>query len=679
MTRAAAVLSVVLCSVVSSAATLPQWSELPPIDPGRRAALVERLVREAALEWEPDAGGIAPEVGAVPSFRVSAWVLLGMWEAPDTLIDEIDVPREEWTADLVEKMTASQVRDLAEADPARYPRALYGSVNWPWWRSEDEWPVARSRYEWDMFVPSALAVLHARHASRLPAATRVELETILWYAADGALRTWYAVRTLPGADALEDYWGHDNYTLMNLETLILAGEASGQAEAVRAGIEGLARWLSDLRRRGLHEFASPTYLAVDLDALALIAQEARDPSARRMAANAWAFLWTDMLLTLTDAGDGSLAMGGPASRSYTPLVAAGDHLTHLFLAGVNSASPGTNPADGLRAAIERRPPDALLALARPPSSREAVACWGDDPGEDRSWWVEPGLLVGAASAPYGGQDHLLAVDLPPPAARVHLSADRGIGDGGLPSGAGTGHTPIFLSSARRGRTLLAVAEAHPQGFEERTTLLLFLPGEVSAVSAGESDLELPPVGTDAVWPLAAGEWVAVAAGGWWVAAAVVPGAQTTAQLRAPAEPAEGVRVLRIEVHPNYQQQPVVAALALVALPQTQAATGAEVRAALSEVSFAAAGTAEGLRTTVAGGPFGDAMEVVHDTVFAHGLIRRDPEPPPTCGVGAPLEAPGLLWAGTRLTVTTAAGSTTLDLAGRVTVRRPSGRAGAPAG
>jgi len=45
-------------------------------------------VRAAVPAKDSDAGGLTPEVGGIPTFRYSSWVLHGMWEAPGAPIDD---------------------------------------------------------------------------------------------------------------------------------------------------------------------------------------------------------------------------------------------------------------------------------------------------------------------------------------------------------------------------------------------------------------------------------------------------------------------------------------------------------------------------------------------------------------------------------------------------------------
>jgi hypothetical protein len=660
-------------TVRAGAATVSDWGDLPASDPGRRAALVEAVVRDLRARWDVDAGGIAPEPGAIPSFAATACGLVALFEAPPALIAELGIPLEVWVEDAVAKMAAAQVTDPAEADPGHWPHGLYGSVVYPGWLPEALWPRQRAGYEWDPATPPPLATLFLRHRDRLPAQTASRLESLLWRAADGALRGWYAVRELDSPPEPERYWRATAEHLLGVETLILGGELAGHLAARRAGLEALDAFVARLRAHGVDQYASPDATATQLDALGHLAQESSDHEVRRLATAAFLYLWADLALTLTDSGGGNFAMGGPAAEALTPLAPTGAHRTHLYLAGWPDAAATATPRDGWRATLERRPPAAITALAVAGGVREATACWGDRPGEDRSWRVEPGLLVGAASASFGPFDRVLAVDLPPPAARVHLSSDRGTGDGGLPGGAGSGHTLMFTSAARSGRALATVVEAYPPTPEERVTLMLFLPADGVEVEAAGVPIELPPAGSEREWPLTAGDWVAVGNDDFWVVATCLDRAGDTLLLRCPAAPVDGARVLRLEVHPEWQGQPIATGLVVAAVPRADAPNAAALHRLLAGTAAIYRGTPEGLELEVVGGLVAGRLRVVHDPV-RHAVSPREPDPS-ACGAGAPLVAPGLAWQGTQLSISSSGGEVSLDLAPVHPPRRALGRQG----
>ena len=127
--------------------------------------------------------------------------------------------------------------------------------------------------------------------------------------------------SLPAAAGHEWHNGNVNHPLAAWATLILGGERTGDALAVSLGIHRLQhlRRMTGDRRHVFHrqssfsEYNSPTYTALNLWFLALVAEFARDEEARLMARFLEERLWLDVALHY-HAPSGQFS--GPHSRAY---------------------------------------------------------------------------------------------------------------------------------------------------------------------------------------------------------------------------------------------------------------------------------------------------------------------------------------------------------------------------
>jgi len=599
-----------------------RWEELPPIDSVHRDSLLSDLVARGVAEWDVNAGGIAPAPGQEPSFRASAGMLAAFWldGSPSDLV--------EWTRDVLDKMSRSQVRDSSSR--------LFGSVIYPGWRDPDQWPVAPDQYRWDVRLPAPLIALYLDHGDDMPVECREMLREMIGYFSDGALEVFSAeIET-----DLNDMQTHT--ALCWAVTLELGGEISGNTEAVQAGRTLLETMIADIRRRGIAEYASPEWAALDLDLLALLASKSENARLRRDMLNLYLYVSLDSVLTLVEGDDGDTSFGGPSSWNQNPLNPGGDTLSWLYLVGINNLAPAIDPASGFRLGLDRRPPDVILHRAREQSREEFAACWGDGPGKDRSWLRQSGALVGVSSATSGIVDRQLAIDLPLDVARVHLAADRGTGNGGLPEGEGTGHNPMLIAAVRKDLSIAGVGEIYPFDPEERVTPMLYLPiGDRDPLSP-VGRLSLPPLGEEKEWIINSGDWIAVSVDSWWIVAAFYDMGPDNLRLRCPAEEVQGHRVLRMEIHPLYQGQAVLAGMFATLVSKQEAPDVSDLEDLIADTGFSYHMTAAGPELSAIGGLVSGELSVVYD-VRANQPAERDPEPGVSCTGMGPLTGPGLSW------------------------------------
>jgi hypothetical protein len=118
---------------------------------------------------------------------------------------------------------------------------------------------------------------------------------------------------------------YTNIFLMNTVNLILLGEALADfgpnaATAKAVGLAQWAHWLEYTRASGLHEFDSPTYTAVQLNALYMLFIYGADEGVVEDAGLALNLLWTATAASWFGPGH---MIGGPHSRDYDALFGKG--------------------------------------------------------------------------------------------------------------------------------------------------------------------------------------------------------------------------------------------------------------------------------------------------------------------------------------------------------------------
>ncbi|MBL0175911.1 MAG: hypothetical protein IPP94_11715 [Ignavibacteria bacterium] len=158
---------------------------------------------------------------------------------------------------------------------------------------------------------------------------------------------------LPRAALVELHDGNVNHPLGAWATLVLGGELTGEGWAVELGRSRLARFratIGDRRHAGhrqsaMSEYCSPTYTALDLCFLALIAEYAGNAEARLLARFLEERLWVDTAMSFHAP---SAQFAGPHSRSYQDDSSGGWSGLHaVFHAALDHAMP-LDPETALR-------------------------------------------------------------------------------------------------------------------------------------------------------------------------------------------------------------------------------------------------------------------------------------------------------------------------------------------
>jgi hypothetical protein len=206
---------------------------------------------------------------------------------------------------------------------------------------------------------------------------------------------------------------YTNIFLMKTVNLILMGEAVRDDEAAAEGYRQLSDWLDYTRQAGIHEFASPTYYSTDLGSLLMGYLYAARPGSRETFGRILDYFWTDIAANyFAPRRD----LGGAHSRDYDFLGGDGGLLLNMALGGLRDSYTTTKPdfekvfplESGLNHGY--MPPESILKIAREPE-RIIEAKWDSAPGKDRYHYITPEFSIGSASASYGPQDKLIAVEL----------------------------------------------------------------------------------------------------------------------------------------------------------------------------------------------------------------------------------------------------------------------------
>ena len=130
----------------------------------------------------------------------------------------------------------------------------------------------------------------------------------------------------------------------------------------------LMNWVTAVRTNGIHEFMSPTYTGVQLEALGYICLFSSDPDIQTIAQQAWKLIWIDMYASWFYQNQ---RIGGTHSRTYEFLLDE-DHATDRFYWAVSHLSAPPQPA-WPQVLVNRRQPgywhgqDFISYYLQPPS------------------------------------------------------------------------------------------------------------------------------------------------------------------------------------------------------------------------------------------------------------------------------------------------------------------------
>jgi len=278
-------------------------------------------------------------------------------------------------------------------------------------------------------TPATMLAVLLIERGRISAATAANLESQIR-------------RSLPEAAQCEWHDGNVNHPLAAWAALILAGERFDDATAVASGAGRLRRFAHTVgnRRHAHHrqavfsEYNSPTYTALDLWFLALIAEFARDAELRRLALFLEQRLWIETALYYHAP---SQQFAGPHCRAYLDDSLGGWSGLHCTMAAacdepmlldpervLRNNHPSATLQNGLVAIIPYHfPAEARrLAFAKPLPCQLRVMTYGESYHENHAargfedglypggWsrlttWHAPEFTLGTAERPYVNAGH----------------------------------------------------------------------------------------------------------------------------------------------------------------------------------------------------------------------------------------------------------------------------------
>ncbi len=303
---------------------------------------------------------------------------------------------------------------LAEEMQDKDPESrTFGNFRW-YWRTPEV--TDRNAVE---FVASHALPIWFEARDKLPPEARAALARMLHRSVDGCIK--HRVRS--------DY---TNIALYNIVHLILLGQIFDRPDAVREGENRLQALLLAVWDHGIFEYNSPTYYAVNVDALQLGLRYVRSESTKKTFRCLLDWLWTDMALNWYKPG---LRQSGAQSRTYNYLHGVADSTRLFDLAGLAPRDPAARNVTWLNSLHGLyQPTKEILALSdRYP--RLVTQRWGAGPGQWRTSWIQEDIVLGIAAAPYryARQNMVLTVDLadfderpgkpPKPLPRCYFIAD----------------------------------------------------------------------------------------------------------------------------------------------------------------------------------------------------------------------------------------------------------------
>jgi len=284
----------------------------------------------------------------------------------------------------------NRVFELAKMAQERNEKErAYGNFKWNW---KDEKIVDYNSVEFSM---QKAALLWMFYKQNLDAEGRERLEDLIQFSVEGIKRHNVGV-------------SYTNIFLMKIWNCVALGESTGRPELAKEGYALLDKWLAYTWNCGIHEYLSPTYTAVDLESLNLLARFAKEAQGRKHAEAALRFFWTDIAANWFAPAE---RLGGAHSRDYDYLTGHGGLDEWVRATGWY----GPAPADGRSLSVFRelcdwKPPRDVLEKAGRAVPRFVFERWGDKPGEWAAQHVGRKFSLGAAGACYHNMDKPLTVN-----------------------------------------------------------------------------------------------------------------------------------------------------------------------------------------------------------------------------------------------------------------------------
>lgn len=302
-----------------------------------------------------------------------------------------DAPAPDWAAKLDVNDTIPLLK-LLESMQDKDPKSpTYGNFRW-YWRTPEV--TDRNAVE---FISAHAIPVRAEAMEYLPEESQKILERILKGCLEGVQR--HFVRP--------DY---TNIALKNAIQLVILGEMFERPEAIELGERRLRDILFAFWEHGIFEYNSPTYYAVNSDALQLGMRYVKKPEVRTIIETMLDYLWLDISLNWFEP---ARRQAGSQSRTYNYLYGVADIerlLEFAELVPFKDAASQPVRLSSFRGVYF--PAQETLELTKK-YPREVKQRWGMKPGQWRTTYILEDIALGTAGASYPNalQDMTLTVDL----------------------------------------------------------------------------------------------------------------------------------------------------------------------------------------------------------------------------------------------------------------------------
>jgi hypothetical protein len=330
------------------------------------------------------------------------------------------------------------------------------------------------------------ALLWKHYQERLPPETQKRLRAVLELGLIGLQK--HKVRP-----------SYTNIALLNASDLILLGEALHAEAATREGEKRLNRFARLLYEEGVHEFVSPTYYDVDVEALRLLEGGTTNAQVREAARILLDYFWTDIALNWFTPSD---RLAGSHSRTYNYVYGFGS-LDHVMMRHGWMNVPEKYFSSNSRGLYAQWQPAPAFMKQNQTYPRLVEQTWGSDLMCARTHYVCQDITLGTSWRNYGGRmDIPLAVDFPAPSRKANQPRVSFIADGRQdPYGTkkifdGRVHDKAFHLShywvgVQEKADALALAVYRPEDFKDTTGTLeshLLLPTAIDSVWVDDAPL-----------------------------------------------------------------------------------------------------------------------------------------------------------------------------------------------
>ncbi|MDR2757621.1 MAG: hypothetical protein LBC20_18175 [Planctomycetaceae bacterium] len=281
---------------------------------------------------------------------------------------------------------------LAEEMQDRNPESrTFGNFRW-YWRT----PEVTDQNAVEFVAAHAIPIwFEAR--DKLPPEARLILARILRRSVDGCLK--HRVRS--------DY---TNIAIYNFVHLIILGQIFDRPDAVQEGERRLQFFLLNIWDHGIFEYNSPTYYAVDVDALQLGLRYIKNSSTKLAIQKLLDLFWTDLALNWYQP---SFRHAGAQSRTYNYLYGVAGTTRFFDFAGLAPTDNSTKNPEYLNSFHALYKPDKKILERNQQYPRLIVRRWGGGQGQWATSYILNDIALGSAGAPYRGarQNMVLTVDL----------------------------------------------------------------------------------------------------------------------------------------------------------------------------------------------------------------------------------------------------------------------------